>query len=53
MAEGVEDLAGYERLRELGCEYAQGFFMAKPMPSADFHAWYGDLPTLKALLGYG
>jgi EAL domain-containing protein (putative c-di-GMP-specific phosphodiesterase class I) len=35
VAEGVERLAQYERLKALGCEYAQGFLLARPMtPSA-------------------
>ncbi|MCP3935258.1 MAG: bifunctional diguanylate cyclase/phosphodiesterase [Actinomycetia bacterium] len=52
VAEGVEDLASFERLRDLGCETAQGFFMAKPLTREELDAWYDDLPTLKALLGY-
>jgi diguanylate cyclase len=31
VAEGVERLEQYERLRELGCGYAQGFLLARPM----------------------
>ena len=53
VAEGVEDLAAYERLRELGCEAAQGFFMAQPMTSAGLDQWMADLPKLQLLLGYG
>ncbi|MCB0989574.1 MAG: bifunctional diguanylate cyclase/phosphodiesterase [Acidimicrobiales bacterium] len=52
VAEGVEDAASYEILRDFGCETAQGYFMAKPMPSAQLSEWYSDLPKLKKLLGY-
>jgi diguanylate cyclase (GGDEF)-like protein/PAS domain S-box-containing protein len=31
VAEGVEDQATYERLREFGCDRAQGFHLAKPL----------------------
>jgi diguanylate cyclase len=30
-AEGVEDAATAERLRELGCDYAQGYFFSRPI----------------------
>jgi len=31
IAEGVEDKEQAERLRDLGCDYAQGFCLARPM----------------------
>ena len=34
VAEGVEDAEALEMLRILGCEYAQGYFIAKPLPPA-------------------
>ena len=39
VAEGVEDLDDWKFLRETGCEVAQGFFIARPMPAADIGAW--------------
>jgi EAL domain-containing protein (putative c-di-GMP-specific phosphodiesterase class I) len=32
-AEGVEDLTALAMLRELGCDYAQGFALARPVPA--------------------
>src|SRR5439155_20190081 len=31
VAEGVENAQTYERLRELECDFAQGFYLAQPM----------------------
>jgi diguanylate cyclase (GGDEF)-like protein len=39
VAEGIEDQASYNFLREIGCDYAQGFFIAKPAPADKFIEW--------------
>jgi diguanylate cyclase (GGDEF)-like protein/PAS domain S-box-containing protein len=39
IAEGVETPAHIERLLELGCELAQGYVIARPMPAEDFLNW--------------
>jgi diguanylate cyclase (GGDEF)-like protein len=39
VAEGVEDEETLERLAALGCEYAQGYHIGKPLPPQDFLAW--------------
>jgi len=35
VAEGVEDEAALERLRSYGCDMAQGYFFARPMPGEE------------------
>jgi EAL domain-containing protein (putative c-di-GMP-specific phosphodiesterase class I) len=39
VAEGVEDQADWDFVRNRGCDIAQGYFIAKPMPGADLPAW--------------
>lgn len=39
VAEGVEDQDDWRFLRSEGCDFAQGYFIAKPMPGADVAAW--------------
>jgi diguanylate cyclase (GGDEF)-like protein len=39
VAEGVENQAILDKLRELSCDEAQGYYMSKPIPLADFIAW--------------
>jgi diguanylate cyclase (GGDEF)-like protein len=39
VAEGVEDEATGLVLRDLGCDIAQGYAIARPMPVDDFLAW--------------
>jgi EAL domain-containing protein (putative c-di-GMP-specific phosphodiesterase class I) len=39
VAEGVETAAVLARLEQLGCDVAQGFFVAPPMPLADVARW--------------
>jgi diguanylate cyclase (GGDEF)-like protein len=49
VAEGVEDKATLERLMLLGCDRAQGFFIAKPMPADAVLPWlqrYVPAPTV-------
>lgn len=36
VAEGVETREQLEHIRDIGCDYVQGYFFAKPMPSAEF-----------------
>jgi EAL domain-containing protein (putative c-di-GMP-specific phosphodiesterase class I) len=39
IAEGVETPQVWQRLAELGCDVAQGFGLARPMPAAQFERW--------------
>jgi EAL domain-containing protein (putative c-di-GMP-specific phosphodiesterase class I) len=43
IAEGVEDRATLERLRGLGCDVAQGFGIAHPMPPEALPRWVSAL----------
>jgi EAL domain-containing protein (putative c-di-GMP-specific phosphodiesterase class I) len=38
-AEGVEDEATWKMLGELGCDLAQGFWIARPMPADELMQW--------------
>ncbi len=42
VAEGVEDCSDWEQMRALGCDVAQGYLIARPMPADRFHAWHAD-----------
>jgi diguanylate cyclase (GGDEF)-like protein len=39
VAEGIEDNVQLERLRELGCEFGQGYLLDRPMTAAQFEGW--------------
>jgi EAL domain-containing protein (putative c-di-GMP-specific phosphodiesterase class I) len=39
VAEGVEDNQTWDQLAQLGCDDAQGYFLARPMPPDEFMAW--------------
>jgi predicted signal transduction protein with EAL and GGDEF domain len=39
VAEGAEDGATCERLRELGCEEVQGYFYSRPLPPDEYRLW--------------
>ena len=39
VTEGVEDLAMAQVLAGLGCDLAQGYGIARPMPVEDFRTW--------------
>jgi diguanylate cyclase (GGDEF)-like protein len=42
VAEGVEDEATLDILANMGCDFAQGYYMAKPMPCDDLMVWMDD-----------
>ncbi|HEY3810554.1 MAG TPA: GGDEF domain-containing protein, partial [Acidimicrobiales bacterium] len=39
VAEGVEDQATWDQLAALGCDWAQGFYLARPMRAPLFDIW--------------
>jgi diguanylate cyclase len=39
VAEGVEDVMAWDYLASLGCDMAQGFYMARPLPIAQLEEW--------------
>jgi EAL domain-containing protein (putative c-di-GMP-specific phosphodiesterase class I) len=39
VAEGVETTQQRDLLAGMGCDDAQGFLFARPMPAADFDVW--------------
>ncbi len=42
VAEGVEDPATAELLKQIGVSTLQGFYFAKPMPTDEFNVWLSD-----------
>jgi diguanylate cyclase (GGDEF)-like protein/PAS domain S-box-containing protein len=38
-AEGVEDEATWNQLREIGCDLAQGYWIARPLPAKELMEW--------------
>lgn len=45
VAEGVERKRCWHILQHLGCRFAQGFSIARPMPARTFDHWLRDWPT--------
>jgi diguanylate cyclase (GGDEF)-like protein len=39
VAEGVEDLATFDRLADFGCDEAQGYYISKPVSAVEFTRW--------------
>jgi EAL domain-containing protein (putative c-di-GMP-specific phosphodiesterase class I) len=52
VAEGVETVEDWKLLRDLGCDLAQGYLLARPMPAEDLVAWIRqDRRRLRTLAG--
>ena len=48
VAEGIETRAALDMIGRLGCDVAQGFFLARPMAAADLPGWartHGGVPA--------
>mgnify|MGYP003108966901 CR=1 FL=1 len=43
VAEGVEDQQSLNILKQMGCDFAQGFFISHPLPAKEFAKWRTDL----------
>ena len=48
VAEGVEDAATLEQLAELGCDYAQGYFLSRPLPADEIPPYRESLAAYHA-----
>jgi diguanylate cyclase (GGDEF)-like protein len=44
VAEGVESQNVWDRLKELGCDSAQGYYMGRPLPAETFTSWLDESP---------
>lgn len=49
VAEGVETQQDWDLLRQLGCQLAQGYFIAKPMEAGTFLKWARDRTHIDGL----
>ena len=49
VAEGVETASILNHLTRLGCDIAQGYFIARPMPIVDAMKWMEDWRIKKSL----
>ncbi|MEI5638502.1 MULTISPECIES: EAL domain-containing protein [unclassified Pseudoalteromonas] len=53
VAEGVEDVNSYIRLQAYGCDYAQGYFISRPLPFNEYISWLtkvSDSDDIKSFL---
>jgi len=44
IAEGVEQQGIWDRLSDLGCDAAQGYFVSKPIPADECTRWLHESP---------
>ncbi|HEX6511199.1 MAG TPA: EAL domain-containing protein, partial [Chloroflexota bacterium] len=53
VAEGVETADAFGQLEKLGCDLAQGFYMARPMAVPDLEVWLRESPWGLGSNGHG
>ena len=44
IAEGVEDQAAWDKLKSIGCDSAQGYYMSRPITVEKLHLWLRESP---------
>ena len=49
VAEGVETDQQYAKVRKLGCDLVQGYFIARPMSATQLRAWCGGYEDTQSL----
>ncbi|PSU32322.1 EAL domain-containing protein [Photobacterium lutimaris] len=42
IAEGIEHPGQWQTLRQMGCQYAQGYFIGRPMPAGQLAQWHRE-----------
>ena len=45
VAEGVEDQATLQHLREMGCDMVQGYYFSRPLPAEELEGWIAHWQT--------
>ena len=50
VAEGIENQETLDQLASMSCEYAQGFYMGRPMPFDDLFSWMKDSRWARAII---
>ena len=48
VAEGVETEEHWRELAALGCEFAQGYFLSRPVPPDELAAWLRERAPVSA-----
>ena len=43
VAEGIEQAGQVEALRAFGCDFGQGFYLARPLPIAELSGFLADM----------
>jgi diguanylate cyclase (GGDEF)-like protein len=46
VAEGIEDRQSWDLLAAMGCDLAQGYYLARPMPAAELLDWLSVRPMI-------